>query len=205
MMLAKVGIRNGVVGILAVAVIGCSTVERVILPRASAQRVVVQQDYIDFEQIQELSRFSTEMLHMSATALAARLPGAEREFAANPNALNRFKYALLLIHAGENQENYAKALSLFDDKAAADLQYNLYWAFFAEQLKALIASEAKLIEANNRLLEERTKVLADSERLTKELQTSSAELNKVQEQLNALKSIEKSILEREIGEEKGTP
>lgn len=204
-MLAPSWVRVWVVGVVAVAMAGCSTVERVILPRASAQRVVVQQDYIDFEQIQELNRFSKDLLDTPPKDYAAHLSRAEGEFAANPSVVNRFKYGLLLVHVGEIQENYDKALSLFDDKSVAELQYNAYWLFFAEQLRLLIDEQAKLTQANSRLLAERAKVLADSEQLKKDLQLREAELSKAEQQLNALKSIEKSILEREIGEEKGNP
>lgn len=205
MMLALLKVRNLSIAALLLAATGCSTVERVILPTASAQRVVVQQDYIDFEEIQELNRFTQELEGQPEAVCAAQLPQVEQEFVEKPTVVNRFRYALLLAYAGENPKNYDTALSLFDDKAMAQLQYNTYWVVFARQVKTWIEVRAELAEANTRLLEERAKVLAENEKLQKELQAKVARLAKVEEQLNALKSIEKSILERDIGEESAKP
>lgn len=198
--------KNLIAGILlSTMMVACSTVEKVILPRASAQRVVVQQDYIGFEQIHELNEFSASLAGKSAQDCAARIAEREAAFAADSNVVNRFKLALILLRAGENQENYHRVLSLFDDSAKVQLQANEYWVFFGDLLKYQAATQIKVVESNRRLLDERTGVLAENEALKKELAVREAALGRVEQQLNALKSIEESILERDIGEENGKP
>lgn len=197
--------KNLIAGILlSTMMVACSTVEKV-LPRASAQRVVVQQDYIGFEQIHELNKFAASLAGKTAQDCAARIAERETAFAADSNVVNRFKLALILLRAGENQENYHRVLSLFDDIAKVQLQVNEYWVFFGDLLKFQAATQIKVAESNRRLLDERTSVLAENEALKKELSVREAALGRVEQQLNALKSIEESILERDIGEENGKP
>lgn len=182
---------------------GCVLVEPVTSSFGIRQRVVIQQDYAGYEEIQAVSQFSTYLKGLTPEAVGKELQSASLAFEQTPNVVNRFKYVLTLFYVGDDDVHSQKALSLLGDRSISEKEAAAFWLFFADHFGAMFQRQvvAKVqqrqgVEERNKLIIEIAALRVENDNLKKELQTKAAQLSKVEGQVSQLKTIEKSILER---------
>ena len=182
---------------------GCVFVEPVAKSFGTRQRVVIQQDYAGYEDIQALNQFTVSLRGRGSESVSSQLNEIAHAFEQSPNVVNRFKYVLALFYAGENEANLQKALSLLGDKTVSEKEAAAFWLFFADQFGAMLERQLRAITLQNQLHGDQARLIAnivelraENDSLKKELQEKAAQLSKVEGQVKQLKTIEKSILER---------
>jgi hypothetical protein len=138
---------------------------------------------------------------------AARAPAAEQKaalqraqesFAARPTAANRLRVAVLLATLPVPLRDDARAVDLLEPIADASAPGT---GRFAALLAAQVAERQRLARELERAGREAERIARDRERLERERERADKERDKREEtlrqQLEALRSIERGILERE--------
>jgi hypothetical protein len=99
--------------------------------------------------------------------------------------------------------NSQKALSLLGDGFISEKEAAAFWLFFADHFGAMFqrqvvakVQQRQWVDERNKLAIEIAALRVENDNLKKELQTKAAQLSKVEGQVSQLKTIEKSILER---------
>lgn len=187
---------------------GCVFVEPVANSFGTRQRVVIQQDYAGYEDIQALNQFTVSLRGRGPESVSSELTEFAHAFEQTPNVVNRFKYVLALFYAGDNEANFRKALSLLGDKTVSEKEAAAFWLFFADQFGAMLERHLHAITVQHQLHGDQARMIAnivelrtENDSLKKELQMKAAQLSKVEGQVKQLKTIEKSILERNQSED----
>lgn len=203
MIFAKLTRHAGVCIVLGGYLGGCVLVEPVASSFGIRQRVVIQQDYTGYEEIQAVSLFSTYLKGLTPEAVNRELKSAAVAFEQTPNVVNRFKYVLTLFYVGDDDVNSQKALSLLGDRSINEKEAAAFWLFFADHFGTLFqrqvvakAQQRQWVDERSKLIIEIAALRVENDNLKKELQTKAAQLSKVEGQVRQLKTIEKSILER---------
>jgi len=183
----------------------CRFMEPISVSNNKNQPAVIQKEHAGYEKIQELSNYVGHVSSLEAEKLEEESIRVSSRFATDPSVANRIRYALLLVYSNDDVSAYKKALSLLSDAQVADDESEVVWQFYVDNFIYMLDKNLELQDRGQRLLNEREKILSEKELLRKKLKSKQAELTKLQSQLDELKSIEKSILERDIVEDVGKP
>lgn len=203
MNVAKLTRQAGICLALASWLGGCVLIDPVTSRFGTRQRVVIQQDYAGYDEIQAVSQYSSYLKGLAPEAVVVEVQSAAVAFEQIPSVVNRFKYVLTLFYVGEDDANLRKALSLLGDSSISEKEAAAFWLFFADHFGAMFqrqllakAMQRQWVDERNKLIVEIATLRVENDNLKKELQTKAAQLSKVEGQVSQLKTIEKSILER---------
>lgn len=130
---------------------------------------------------------------IGSDTLVAELSSAEEELKAVVSPRNQVRLALLLSLPDPRVHNPAKAVAVLDQYLVTSGGDDPVLQNFAYVLRALISQRNK-VEDNFRQAED------NARRLTQRLEKAEAENKMLRDQLDALKSIERSLYERQRGQ-----
>ncbi len=179
---------------------GCTFPEPRIFGFGERQRILIKHQYAGYEEIRQIRKYYNDINTLPKEVLDDELAKVSESFNADPSVVNRIKYALLLVYADTDAENYRLAVSLLDDSFLGEKEAGEFWQFFADSFSSMIDKQLQRVDHENSLLEEKARLVERNQSLEEEIKQQQAELTKFQDQLNQLKSIEASIMERDIGD-----
>ena len=183
----------------------CRFMEPISIPDNENQPAIIQQEHAGYEQIQDLNKYVEYLSSLDVDGLQEELVRVSNTFATDPSVASRIRYALVLVYPNDDIDAYEKALSLLSDAHMPGDESEVVWRFYLDNFVSLLNKNLETLSREQQLLTELEKNLSEKEKLRKQLKTKHAELTKLQNQLDELKSIEKSILERDIVEDVGKP
>lgn len=222
MMLAKqVLVRGRAMGV-ALAVLlssGCASPPRDgENPEATRSPIVLRLPLRDSTALRKVTDCINKIAGMNAEQLRTEMALWERELRAGPSALTEACLALGSIPMAQKPAEFERSLSLLGD-SVAQLRHDPKLVAWLNYIQTLTTERAAWAERERRLLAERSDILRrnedqarELENQTKELKESQAAAARLEEhiselkgQLDELKSIESSILQRDIEEGAAKP
>jgi len=184
---------------------GCIVFEQTAGVSNKGRRVLFQNQYSAYYELQELSRFTKELAELGSEQFEQLSAEVKADFDNDPNMLNRYKLIMLLAHSGGDAGSSKRILSLIRDGKSEGSQSERFLAFIGEQYSIWIKRN-EVLDQETQL--QRTSILKlekQNKALTKQLAASKNERNKLESQLTQLKSIETSIIKRDMHEGTATP
>jgi len=200
------------VGVISVVMLsGCVVFDQASVESNKGRRVLFQNQYSAYHELQELSRFTEQYKVLRSTEeLSSLLAEVETNFANVPNLLNRYKLILLLAHQDKNGASAKAILSLLGDKDSRGNQVDRNQAerfllFFGEQYSSWVKKNVQLNQKITLLQAKEIELEKQNQILKNKLFVSEAERKKANSQLTQLKSIETSIIKRDMNEGTAIP
>lgn len=197
---------------------GCAMTSGGATEEAGGRAVFIRLPALDSGALSKVTDCLEEFRELEAGRVRQALDRIEKRLRAQPNVPDQVCLALVEGSLATEPEGYARPLSLLDDslKQLGDDPELLSWVSY---LKGLLTEQAALLERERRLLAERSEILRRSEAQAKELEAQTKELTEakaaaarleqgtaeLKRQLDELKSIESSILQRDIEEDAAKP
>lgn len=209
---ARNWVRLSVISVV-VVLSGCIVFEQTSAVSNKGRRVLFQNQYSAYYELQELSRFTEQYEELSSKEeLSPLLEEVETDFANVPSLLNRYKLILLLAHQDGNGTSAKTILSLIGDGllkgSQADgnpSQSERFLVFFGEHYSGWVKKNVQLSQKITLLQAKEIELEKKNQMLKNKFFVSEAERKKVKSQLTQLKSIETSIIKRDMNEGTAIP
>lgn len=222
MSFAKKGLAAwSAVGVVLVSLLGsgCASVPpEGEVPKTNSSPIVLRLPLRDSSALRKVTDCINKIAGMNAEQVRLETAVWEADLRAKPNALTQVCLALGIIPIAQEPAEYDQVLSLLGD-SVAQLEHEPKLVAWLNYVQTLTTERAAWVERERRLLAERTEILRRSETQAKELETQAKELSEskaeaarleqhigeLKGQLDELKSIESSILQRDIEEGAAKP
>ncbi|VAW83680.1 hypothetical protein MNBD_GAMMA16-1392 [hydrothermal vent metagenome] len=201
--------RLSIISVVVVVLIsGCIVFEQTSAVSNKGRKVLFQNQYSSYYELQELSRFTAQYEGLkSKKELSSLLTEVESNFANGPNLLNRYKLIFLLAYTDESEASTETILSLIGDINSKEngvdsnqSQSERFLLFFGEQYRSWVKKNLQLNQQIRFFQAEKVELEQKNQMLKNKLFVSEAERKKVNDQLAQLKSIEASIIKRDMNE-----
>jgi len=205
--------RISIASVIAVLISGCIVFEQPSAVGNKGKRILFQNQYSAYSELQELSQFTKKYERLkSKKELSSLLTEVKSNFANDPNLLNRYKLVLLLAYQDENGASMKTIMSLIGDKNSKESEANSkqsqserFLLFFGQQYRSWVKKNIQLNQQIRLFQAQKIELEQKSQTLKNKLFASEAERKKVNHQLTQLKSIEASIIKRDMNEGTTTP
>jgi hypothetical protein len=112
---------------------------------------------------------------------------------------------LLSSVALADSKDYATVMSLIEDGRLKNLQLTDEWKFFLSKYARSISNYQALLSQFNRVVAEKEQLAKRNERINKQFLDVQSERAKLENQLKELKSIEASLIQRDLREDGSIP
>jgi len=187
---------------------GCVVFEKTSAVSNKGLRILFQNQYSAYAELQELSQFTKQYERLkSKRELSSLLTETESNFADEPTLLNRYKLVLLLGYQDESGASTKTMLSLIGDENSKESEANSkqsqserFLLFFGEQYRNWVKKNLQMNQQIHLVQTQKVELEQNNEILKNKLLASEAERKKVNHQLTQLKSIEASIIKRDMNE-----
>ncbi len=156
-------------------------------------------------ELQEIYTYHQLLTRLQMADLVAEQLQARERYVQQMTPLNRIKYTLALI-AGGDPQRYNEIKPLLDPiEDAAPEPVRQFWQVYTAGLGRMLESYLAAEKREHNVKVERDKLKKRGDELRAELKAVQAEKATLTNQLKQLKSIETSIIERDMGDGKTKP
>ncbi len=189
---------------------GCIAFERTSGVGNTGRQVLFQTQYSAYYELQEISQFTKIYEGLSDKQLAQLLVEVKADFTNQPSMLNRYKLILLQAYSDKSTKSAEQVLSLIRDGNLKDdsserSQSEHFLAFLGKQYRRWLQENMRLSQEMYSLDSKYSELEKKNQKLKDKLSESEAEREKIKRQLTLLKSIETSIIQRDMNEGTVTP
>jgi hypothetical protein len=181
--------------------------------------LVIRLPSLDMSELRKVSDYVAHFQELTPEAARQESARIQADAAADPLLFKRVCAGLALAMVGDGRGEYEQAMSLLGDTLKEVDERDPKLGAWLRQTRDLLARQAAMADRERRLLSERSDILRQKETLAKDLEAQAKELGErkaqaarleqevssLKAQLDELKSIESSILQRNIKEEAAKP
>ncbi|NOY73021.1 MAG: hypothetical protein GXP14_11710 [Gammaproteobacteria bacterium] len=201
--------RLGLVGLMFL-LSGCIAFERTSGAGNTGRQVLFQTQYSAYYELQEISQFTKIYEGLSDKQLGLLLVEVKDDFTNQPSMLNRYKLILLQAYSDKSTKSVEQVLSLIRDgnlkgDSSERSQSEHFLAFLGKQYSRWLQENKRLNQKIHSLGSKHNELEKKNQKLKDKLSESEVEREKIKRQLTLLKSIETSIIQRDMDEGTVTP
>jgi hypothetical protein len=177
----------------------------VLEPHATDSSVVtsakVEERPASARQIDDLLRYQGYVASLSQDELETERRASAQRFSLNSNMQHRLEYLSVLLRFTDDPTHYRTARELLEGMDSFSGLDGAYWRYYAAQMSVLFSGYLDVSDGRNELVEKNEKLLAENQMLMDELSKRDSKIATLNHQLSELKSIETSIMKRDVAEE----
>ena len=193
---------------LVVNISACSIAEQLI-PAAveepqSVDNTLAAHEEPAASEIKSLVEYYKEIKQLSLEEISLEREKVLAEHQLEPSDYTRFKYGLVLL-SGKDEDWYKEAVSLLSEDLSQKGDRSPYWQLYSESVASVLDDYVSVEERQKQLNAGNDELRKKNQELVNALARERRERVKLANQLKELKSIETSIIERDIKEDVTIP